>query len=55
MPRAKGLELAEIVHRLLGDTDPELLERLVRRGAELGVDQLGSVSRTDVSASSAYS
>jgi hypothetical protein len=56
MPESKRAELADAVRSLLHDSDPELLDRLARRGRELGLDHLAtSVSRTGASASTAYS
>jgi hypothetical protein len=53
LPERKRAELAEIITGLLADADPELLERLAQRAAEVGLGYLSSESRTGVSASSA--
>jgi hypothetical protein len=53
LPERKRAELAEIITGLLADADPELLERLAQRAAEVGLGYLTSESRTGVSASSA--
>jgi hypothetical protein len=54
MPDSKHSELAAIVEPL-GAVDPELLDRVSRRGKALGVRYLISESRAGASASSAYS
>jgi hypothetical protein len=54
MPDGKHSEFAAIVEPL-GAVDPELLDRVSRRGVALGVRYLISESRTGASASSAHS